>query len=74
VLEGLFGTVYHFRLYSPDLPGVTRDFDGFRKAATEAGESRIAAGADTRFAVQDGLDSGKAVGQFVADNILKPTT
>jgi hypothetical protein len=74
VLEGLFGADYAFRTYSQDLPGVSRAFDGFQQAAAEAGMSRIYAGIHTRSANEDGLASGRAVGEYVLNNSLRPVT
>lgn len=72
VLEGLFGTDYPFRMFSPDVPGVSRSFVGFRAAAEEAGMSRIYGGIHTMYATRDGLAAGRAIGEYVVGNLLKP--
>ena len=74
VLESLFVTDYSFRLYSQDLPGVSRAFAGFDAAAQEAGMSRIYCGIHTQYANQDGQTLGRAVGDYVAANSLQPVT
>jgi hypothetical protein len=50
---------------SDALPGVTRNFNGFQAAATEAGLSRIFGGVHTRIDHVAGLELGNDVGQFV---------
>lgn len=72
VLEGLFGADYPFRMYSQDVPGVSRSFVGFRAAAEEAGMSRIYGGIHTMYANRDGLAAGRAIGEYVVGNLLKP--
>jgi hypothetical protein len=53
-------------------PTITRSFDGFWEAAQEAGASRIYGGIHWSFDDQAGLQAGRSVGEFVADNLLRP--
>jgi PAP2 superfamily len=72
VLAGFFGDKQSFAVTSPALPGVTRSFDSFSAAATEAGLSRIYAGVHTRLDHVAGLTLGHDVANFVLDNSLLP--
>ena len=51
---------------------VTRSFDGFWDAAQEAGVSRIYGGIHWSFDNEAGLQAGRSVGEFIADNLLRP--
>lgn len=51
---------------------ITRSFDSFSQAAQEAGASRIYGGIHWSFDNQAGLRAGRSVGEFVADNLLRP--
>jgi hypothetical protein len=51
---------------------VTRSFDGFWDAAEEAGASRIYGGIHWSFDNEAGLEAGESIGEFVADNLLRP--
>jgi hypothetical protein len=51
---------------------ITRSFDGFWDAAEEAGASRIYGGIHWSFDNEAGLEAGHSVGEFVADNLLRP--
>ena len=73
VLASFFGDQQSFAVTSPALPGVTRSFDSFSAAATEAGLSRIYAGVHTRLDHVAGLTLGHDVANFVLDNALLPT-
>jgi hypothetical protein len=53
-------------------PNITRSFDGFWQAAQEAGASRIYGGIHWSFDNEAGLQAGRSVGEFVADNLLRP--
>ena len=53
-------------------PVITRSFNGFWQAAEEAGASRIYGGIHWSFDNQAGLQAGRSVGEFVADNLLQP--
>jgi hypothetical protein len=72
VLASFFGDQQSFSVTSPALPGVTRSFDSFNAAATEAGLSRIYAGVHTRLDHVAGLTLGHDVANFVLDNALLP--
>jgi hypothetical protein len=72
VLASFFGDNQSFAVTSPALPGVTRSFDSFSAAATEAGLSRIYAGVHTRLDHVAGLTLGDDVANFVLDNALLP--
>jgi membrane-associated phospholipid phosphatase len=72
VLASFFGDNQSFAVTSPALPGVTRSFDSFSAAATEAGLSRIYAGVHTRLDHVAGLTLGHDVANFVLDNALLP--
>jgi len=72
VLASFFGDQQSFEVTSPALPGVTRSFDSFSAAATEAGLSRIYAGVHTRLDHVAGLTLGHDVANFVLDNALLP--
>ena len=53
-------------------PVITRSFNGFWQAAEEAGASRIYGGIHWSFDNEAGLEAGRGVGEFVADNLLQP--
>jgi hypothetical protein len=53
-------------------PGNARTFTSFSQAAKEAGRSRIYGGIHFEFDNRAGLESGRAVGQYVVDQHLKP--
>jgi hypothetical protein len=53
-------------------PVITRSFNSFSQAAQEAGASRIYGGIHWAFDNQAGLKAGSSVGEFVADNLLRP--
>ena len=53
-------------------PVITRSFDGFWEAAEEAGASRIYGGIHWSFDNEAGLAAGHSVGEFVAENLLRP--
>ena len=72
VLASFFGDNQSFAVTSPALPGVTRSFDSFSAAATEAGLSRIYAGVHTRLDHVAGLTLGHDIANFVLDNALLP--
>ncbi len=72
VLEAFFGTDdIAFQTSSDGLPGVTRSYDSFSQAADESGKSRVYGGIHWQFSNADGLSTGRAVGEHVADNLLK---
>jgi membrane-associated phospholipid phosphatase len=72
VLTSFYRDRQAFTLTSPALPGVTRSFTSFSRAAQEAGLSRIFAGVHTRIDHEAGLRLGHAVAHFVLDHALLP--
>ncbi len=52
--------------------GLTRSYTSFSQAAAENGESRIYAGIHFRSAVEDGIQQGQKIGQFVFTHALQP--
>ena len=67
VLSKFFPANTHLTVTSDTLPGVTRSFNGFQAAATEAGLSRIFGGVHTRLDHVAGLKLGHDVAQFVLE-------
>jgi len=67
VLAKFFGDHDRFTAASDVLPGVTRTFDSYGAAATEAGLSRIYGGVHTRL----DHDSGTVLGHDVAAEVLR---
>lgn len=73
VLADFFGTdAVTFTTSSDAVPGTTRTFTSFSAAAAEAGQSRIYGGIHYQFDNQAGLESGHALGEYVAGNFLTP--
>ncbi|HEY3049613.1 MAG TPA: vanadium-dependent haloperoxidase [Polaromonas sp.] len=74
VLQTFFKTdKLRFTLDSVSLPGVKRSYTSISAATHEAANSRIYSGYHTAAAVRSGRELlGPAIGQFVADNFLKP--
>ena len=72
VLSTFFGDHMALTVSSDALAGVTRHFDSFQAAATEAGLSRIFAGQHTRIDHEAGLALGSSVAQFVLHNAGTP--
>jgi membrane-associated phospholipid phosphatase len=70
VLTELYGNHLPITVSSPTLPGVTRFFDDFHDAATEAGLSRIYAGLHTRLDHQAGLILGGEIGRYTLRHAL----
>jgi hypothetical protein len=56
----------------PNAVGVTRQFSSFTAAAIEDARSRIYLGVHYQFDADSGRSSGNAVGEFVANNLLRP--
>jgi hypothetical protein len=54
------------------LPGVVRRWKRLSQAAEEAGQSRIYGGIHWQYDNQAGLAAGRALGNFVFDNLLRP--
>jgi membrane-associated phospholipid phosphatase len=76
ILADFFGTdAIAFTDTAESAPGgslITRSFDGFWDAAREAASSRLYAGIHWSFDNEAGLDAGRNVGSFIADNLLRP--
>ncbi len=82
ILTRLFGNDYAFSSTSDGHTGlaqrpladsliVTRHFTSFKQAADEAGLSRIYGGIHFSFDNSAGLSTGKSVGEFIGDHLLK---
>ena len=75
LLALFFGTdEIPFSIDSDGLPGVTRSFDTVSAAAEEAGQSRIYGGIHWQFDNRDALAGGRALGEFVFANFLRPSS
>jgi hypothetical protein len=72
VLAAVFGPDTPFRAGTDDMPGVVRSFTSFAHAAEEAAESRLLGGIHYRFDNTAGLVCGRAIGEHVAANFLRP--
>jgi hypothetical protein len=70
ILASFFGDNTSFSVTSQDLGGVSRSYNSFTEAADENGMSRIYGGIHTRSANEDGLATGRAVANYVAQNFL----
>ena len=70
ILTSLYGDHVPFTVSSPTGSGVTRSFDSFHAAATEAGLSRIYAGVHTRLDHESGLTLGDMVGRYTLHHAL----
>jgi membrane-associated phospholipid phosphatase len=70
ILTSLYGSHVPFTVTSPTLPGVTRAFENFDAAASEAGLSRIYAGVHTRLDHRAGLVLGARVGRVTLHSPL----
>jgi hypothetical protein len=70
VLAGLYGDALNFTTDSDALPGVLRSFASFSDAADEAGISRIYGGIHYEFSNEQGLATGRQLGEFVFANYL----
>ncbi|HEV3264623.1 MAG TPA: vanadium-dependent haloperoxidase [Acidimicrobiales bacterium] len=73
VLSAFFAKNTHLTVTSDGLVGVTRSFNGFQAAASEAGLSRIYGGVHTRLDHVAGLDLGRDVAQLVLIKTATPT-
>ena len=65
ILTSAFGANVAFTTTSPGLTGVKRSFSSFQAAAAEAGISRVYGGIHFEFANQDGLATGKKIGDAI---------
>lgn len=70
VLTSLFGDDVSFTSSSLGTPGISRSFNSFSQAADEAGISRVYGGIHSASGNEDGLAAGRALGNYVAQNIL----
>lgn len=61
-----------FDVHSQELPGTSRSLNSFSEIAEEVGQSRLYAGVHLRSSNEEGIMAGKAVGNSVFDNILRP--
>lgn len=74
VLAAFFGTDdIAFTTESDALPGVTRSFSSFSGAAAEAGVSRIYGGIHFQSANEDGLATGRSIGEWAFTYHMQPT-
>ncbi len=73
ILERFYGTDgLPFSITSDTLPGTVRSYDNVHEVVEEIGLSRIYGGIHFLSADLDGIASGKALGEYVADNFLLP--
>jgi hypothetical protein len=63
---------FTFTTASDGLPGVTREFRSFSAAAAEAAVSRLYGGIHFRSAIEDGLDGGTAIGEWIFTHYMTP--
>lgn len=61
-----------FSATSGSLPGVTRTFPSIAAAAMENARSRVYVGFHFRHATDAGLSQGRAIGDYIANNALRP--
>ena len=71
VLIDLFGDRVRYSLTSLTLPGVTRHYRGFSRAAEENGLSRLYAGIHFRHAIDEGRRQGRSIGKAVSNALPK---
>ena len=74
VVETLFDSadVPEVTMTSATAPGITHRWTNLWALANEVSEARIWAGFHYRFSTRVGQDMGRKVGQYVAQNMLKP--
>lgn len=73
VLAAFYGTdAIGFSIGADALPGVIRSFNGFWETAEECGMSRIYGGIHYPFSDDDGLATGKAIGNYVFSHFMVP--
>ncbi|MBO3461070.1 phosphatase PAP2 family protein [Aetokthonos hydrillicola Thurmond2011] len=73
ILSDFFGENTSFTATSQELPGVFHSYNSFTQLAQEVGASRIYGGVHFPSAVEDGITTGIAVGEFVSRNALPPS-
>jgi hypothetical protein len=72
-LEAFFGdAVPTFNLTSPTAPGVTRRFSRLSDYVTESIDARVYDGVHYRFSGEVGAAMGRKIGEYTAQNYLKP--
>jgi RHS repeat-associated protein len=74
ILTEIIGNNVSFTTNSLGTPGIYRQFSNFENAANEAGISRIYGGIHFNSANVEGLATGKAIGNYVLENLLTPIT
>ncbi|OKH32940.1 hypothetical protein NIES2119_24700 [[Phormidium ambiguum] IAM M-71] len=72
VMTSFFGDNYAFTAVSQELIGTTRSFSSFNQAGFEDAISRLYAGVHVREAIEDAVITGKAVANYVVNNIAQP--
>jgi hypothetical protein len=72
VLGAVFGADTPFSTSSADLPGVVRSFASYEAAADEAARSRLYGGIHYSFDNNDGITTGRALGEYVVTNFFRP--
>jgi hypothetical protein len=72
ILASIFGDNTSFMIGSDDMPGYSRSYTSFSQAADEAGESRVVGGIHFSFDNVAGLNAGRELGNFIAQNFLLP--
>jgi hypothetical protein len=72
ILASVFGPNTAFTISSDDMPGYSRSFTSFAQAADEAGESRVVGGIHFAFDNTAGLQAGREIGVYIAQNFLLP--
>jgi hypothetical protein len=72
VLERELGDEHTFTLSSPGYPSFTWTFDRFSDAAAQVKEARIWAGIHFRNSCNVGAALGVTLGDYIADNVLRP--
>ncbi|MFN0060584.1 MAG: hypothetical protein ACKVX7_19175 [Planctomycetota bacterium] len=72
IIERFIGTdEIEFSTTSDALPGIMRSFASLSDAASEAGQSRIYGGIHWQYDNLDALNSGTALGEFIAETQLR---
>jgi CARDB/Vanadium chloroperoxidase N-terminal domain len=72
VMTDFFGENYKFNAVSQEQLGTIRHFESFEAAGQENALSRVYGGIHIQVACVDGFNMGKAVGDYVVDNIARP--
>lgn len=72
VMTSFFGDNYQFTAVSQELIGTTRTFNSFNEAGFEDAISRLYGGVHVREAIEDAVITGKAVANYVVNNIAQP--